>query len=552
MARVLYPRPPAARAGRDPEPLLRLRPVNLALLALSTAAVTAATSLPASAISTIETGPSTTTAPYVLPVADGTSITSLLTVNDAGSADGYEMVGIPDGLGAVSTGSRTTVLMNHELRPDRGIVRRHGETGAFVSKLVVHKDGRVRKGSDLIDPGVRFWDYAANAYSDTPVAPEDYVANPANPFDHKRNFSRFCSGFLSAPGQLRTDGANKVGYNGQIYFANEETGNEGRAFGVTLDGQATQLPRLGLFSWENTIAAPNDTATTVVMGNEDAQPGEIWVYTGTKQKDGSPVTQAGLTNGRNHVVKVPGATTDAAFRTAYPVGTKAPFSLQDIEWDQSGKKQNAEAVSEGGLGLNRIEDGAFNPANKNEYFFLTTEGGDKTPAATGTRDGGGLWKLTYVDVERPQLGGTLELVLDGSQTWGDGIRTNKPDNMTIDRAGNLLIQEDPGGNDHVARILSYRIADGARGVVARFDPALFGATNPAGTTPDTRAVLTTDEESSGIIQLDDGSYLFDAQVHTAKGLPAGTGPGTVQEYVENGQLLRMTVNSFSTVYAAQP
>ncbi len=539
---------------------MRLRPVNLALLALSTAAVTLSTALPASAVTTVTTGPSTTTAPYVLPVADGTSITSLFTVADAGKADnGYEMVGIPDGLGAYSFGGGTTALMNHELRPDRGIVRRHGTTGAFVSKLALGADGRVTEGSDFINPGVRFWNYVTNSYGTAPVAPEDYVRTQAS--DHMPQFSRFCSGYLSEPGQLLTgpgkDGngegsarargaKGKIGYNGQIYFANEETGNEGRVFGVTLDGQATQLPRLGLFSWENTIVAPNDSRTTVVMGNEDSGTGEIWAYTGTKQKDGAPVDQAGLTNGRNHVVKVPGATTDAAFRAAYPVGTKAPFSLQDIEWDQSGAKQNAEAVAEGGLALNRIEDGAFNPANKNEYFFVTTEGGDKTPAATGSRDGGGLWKLTYVDVEQPQLGGTLELVLDGSQTWGDGIRTNKPDNMTIDRAGNLLIQEDPGGNDHIARILSYRIADGARGVVARFDPALFGATNPAGVTPDTRAVLTTDEESSGIIQLADGSYLFDAQVHTPKGLDNPVAQ------VERGQLLKMTVPSFSTVYSAQP
>lgn len=534
---------------------MRLRPVKFALLALSTAAVTVSTALPASALSTIGTGPSTTTAPYVLPVADGIDITSLFTVaDDKAAGNGYEMVGIPDGLGAYRSGDSTVALMNHELRSTLGVVRRHGQTGAFVSKLVLSADGTVTEGSDFINPGVRFWNYVTDTYGTAPVAPEDYVRTQAS--DHMPQFSRFCSGYLSEPGQLLTgpgkDGngegsesargaKGKIGYNGQIYFANEETGNEGRVFGVTLDGQATQLPRLGLFSWENTIVAPNDSRTTVVMGNEDAQPGEIWVYTGTKQKDGAPVDQAGLTNGRNYVVKVPGATTDAAFRAAYPAGTKAPFTLQDIEWDQSGKAQNAEAVSEGGLGLNRIEDGAFNPFNKNEYFFVTTEGGDKTPAATGTRDGGGLWKLTYKNVEQPQLGGTLELVLDGSQTWGDGIRTNKPDNMTIDRDGNLLIQEDPGGNDHIARILSYRISDGARGVVARFDPALFG---PGSTVDPMR--LTTDEESSGIIQLADGSYLFDAQAHTAKGLndPAAQ--------VERGQLLTMTVADFAKVYVPNP
>ena len=50
---------------------------------------------------------------------------------------------------------------------------------------------------------------------------------------------------------------------------------------------------------------------------------------------------------------------------------------------------------------------------------------------------------------------------------------NKPDNMAIDTHGNLLIQEDPGNVNHLARIVAYRISDGALGVVARFDPALF-------------------------------------------------------------------------------
>jgi len=124
--------------------------------------------------------------------------------------------------------------------------------------------------------------------------------------------------------------------------------------------------------------------------------------------------------------------------------------------------------------------------------------------------------------------------------------------VTIDDEHNLLIQEDPGGNDHIARIIAYNIKTGERGVLAQFDPALFGVTNPAGTTPDERARLTTDEESSSIIATDelfgDDTYLFDAQVHSSKGLPPGTGPGTVEELVENGQLLSMQVDDWPGVY----
>src|SRR2546421_3335574 len=101
---------------------------------VGTAAVaTIVTAMPAAAAPPRATGPNPPTPPYVLPTAPGVTIVSLLTVDDAGSAsNGYEMVGIPDGLGARRTGNTVTVNMNHELPADRGIVRRHGQQGAFV------------------------------------------------------------------------------------------------------------------------------------------------------------------------------------------------------------------------------------------------------------------------------------------------------------------------------------------------------------------------------------------------------------------------------------
>jgi hypothetical protein len=37
-------------------------------------------------------------------------------------------------------------------------------------------------------------------------------------------------------------------------------------------------------------------------------------------------------------------------------------------------------------------------------------------------------------------------------------------------------------------------------------------------------------------------------VHTAKHLPPGTGPGTAEEYVENGQLMLLKVANWQDVY----
>ena len=60
------------------------------------------------------TGPSTLTAPYVLPTAPNVKTTSIFTTGDI--IHGYSMVGIPDGLGAFDNGNGTfTVLMNHEI-----------------------------------------------------------------------------------------------------------------------------------------------------------------------------------------------------------------------------------------------------------------------------------------------------------------------------------------------------------------------------------------------------------------------------------------------------
>jgi hypothetical protein len=395
--------------------------------AAAAASIATATSA-AAATPPTATGPSTVTPPYVVPVAPGVTITSLLSVDDAGKAsNGYEMVGIPDGLCARRTGDTVTVFMNHELSASQGIVRRHGQQGAFVSELTLNpQTNEVVTGRDLINPGVQYWDYLTGSYSATPNGAGTQGDGDVFPAYDPR-FGRFCSGRLTEPGQL-FNFLTLTGYPGQLYFANEEIGDEGRNFAVTTDGQATQLPRLGLFSWENTLPAANRSNTTLVMGNEDGGEGQLRAYVGTKQRTGSPIEQAGLTNGRNFVADLVDETVsnDAQFRAKFGKGTPARFDLSEIDWDQSGKDQNADALVQG-LSLNRIEDSAFDPRRPNDYYFVTTAGGNGP--------GGGLWRLRWDNIENPAAGGTLTLLLDGSE----GLVS--PDNVDIDSKGNLVIQE---------------------------------------------------------------------------------------------------------------
>ena len=328
------------------------------------------------------------------------------------------------------------------------------------------------------------------------------------------------------------------GYRGRIYFGNEESGDEGRSFGITEDGHAQQLPRLGLFSWENTLVAANRSDVTLVMGQEDSSDGQLRAYLGRKQSHGNAFDKAGLTNGTELVIDLTNeaVSTDAGFRSTYGKDAEADFDLAEVPWDLSGTAQNAIAHNVG-LTLNRIEDGAWDPRNPDDFYFVTTEGGKGADVPTGSfgRDGGGLWRLRFDNIEHPQRGGTLTLLLDGSEA----PFLNKPDNIDVDRWGNLLIQEDAGNNVHLGRIVAYDIKSGKRGVVAQFDPALFAPQTPGGTD----AVFTIDEESSGIIDahevLGKGWFLFDAQIHKTNPDPA---------LVEYGQVLAMRVKNFKDVY----
>ncbi|HEX7059716.1 MAG TPA: alkaline phosphatase PhoX [Solirubrobacterales bacterium] len=514
----------------------RLRAFALAGLIV---AATAATAI--AAPGDTGTGPSTATKPYVLPVGEGVSVKSLFTVGDGAASNSYEMVGIPDGIGLVHSkpGSRDfTILMNHELRNNQGVVRRHGKTGAFVSELEIDSDTyEVENGSDLIDPGIRYWDYLTQAYRSIPSSAGVNPRDPSDTFAAQlAEFSRFCSSAISEWGQLYNP-FSKKGYEGQIYFANEENGDEGRIFGITTDGQAQQLPRLGMASWENTLPAHNDGDTTVVVGDEDGASGQIWVHVGSKQKTGNPFDRAGLTNGTEYVLDLAdeAVSTDAQFRATYGKGSPVEFTLgpdEAVDWDSSGARQNADAAARG-LSLNRIEDGVFDPKRPNDFYFLTTEGspGVVPSEPSVTRDGGGLWRIRFADVDHPEQGGTIELLLDGTEA----PYLNKPDNMALDTKGNLLIQEDPGGSAQLARILAYNVKTGERGVVAEFDPAIFRAGGSG--------FLTEDEESSGIIDarraLGKGWFLFDAQVHKAF-------PNAAK--VEYGQLLALHVKKFRDVY----
>ena len=296
----------------------------------------------------------------------------------------------------------------------------------------------------------------------------------------------------------------------------------------------------------------DEVANTVVIATPSAN--RVLITTGAVHglSEGDRVNIAGVADltGRYTVTSVPttskftvetSATADKAFTTD---GTSLVNELMEVQFKTvatsiAGDSQQKIANFRG-TEFARIEDGEFNPAKPNEYYFITTQSDSDGTGVTGvkeaaagsnpSRDGGALWKLTFDDVANPTSGATLELVLNGTEAptfpTVSTIKLNKPDNLTFSADGTVVfIQEDPGGNNHVARLLALELSSKKLANVAEFDNNMFGY---AGDSANNDQYVTNDEESSGIFDLtsllaagSDPTFMFNAQIH-----PLGASGGT--------------------------
>jgi hypothetical protein len=511
---------------------------------LSMAALAAAT-VAAAALAPTGQPPSSSESPYLVPVAPGVRLRSILTVGDTPTNDpDYRMVGIPDGLGAFRNprardeggdrGTREddggehgkgrstfTLLSNHEIGPALGRVRDHGATGAFVSKWTIDaKTLEVVDGQDLIQ-----------SIRTNPDGDEVW-----NPEAKGIAIGRLCSADLPAPSALYNERSGR-GYRGRIFFSGEEVGTEGRAFAHVLDGTSWELPHLGNMAYENVLLNPATGDKTVAMVTDDGTGGQVYTYVGTKQSTGNPVQRAGLANGTLYGIKVEGMPQD-------PDATlpQEPIRFDLVEIPAAAQKTGAQIESESNAvavtHFLRPEDGSWDPRHPRDFYLATTDNYDSTKPDGASVPGGTsgysrLWRLRFDDLRHPEAGGTITPLLDGHNEPVQMI-----DNLTVSPTGHVLLQEDPGNQTRSARIWLYTIATDTLTLLAKHDPQRFGDTAQ----PPVAPPATTDEESSGIVPAFDilgpGWFLLDVQAHTVPRLPF---TALQPELVEDGQYLAMYV-----------
>lgn len=514
-------------------------------------------------------GASETTPTYVESQNAEVSLKVLATSGDF--YGDYQLDGVPDGTGIYASGSNVKLLVNHELSYgdiSKTLSRAGGAAfGSTVSALTINPTGQSVVTANEFLKTVKFYNYATKSWGATPGAPEGASAidGYGTPL-HTTYLSRFCSASLSPAGRFAYVEKGKLyGIKDAVYLTGEESNDESRGFAVNAAGEMVQIPGFGLAAFETFNNIATGTKTTAVLGDEDgsATNSQLWLYQGTKTTSGTWYQRAGLTNGKTYVMKIGSFQIEKDFRAYVGKGIPTSVSFQEVSNTNNGVKQNAEADVVG-TAMARIEDGAFDPNDPSVYYFLTTESNkdakatalDPNNSAVTKRDGGALWKLKLKDIKNPAAGGTITMLLDGTEA----PYLNKPDNLEVDGFGNIIIQEDPGANAQVSRMFAYRIADGKIATIAKFSDKMFSATKAD------PSFITEDEETSGVLNVtkyfkksktdSNKYYVFVAQVHVTgdallKARPditSAEAKAKLLKAVEAGQIYLMTVSNWSKLY----
>jgi len=356
----------------------------------------------------------TKTRPYLVRMEHGVVIEPLLTTGDilGRTQTGYQMSGVPDGLGAYQRPDGTIELfMNHELNA------RFDPSGARVSHLTLDNDGRVLSGS--------------------------------YPIDGSENFEWFCSSTLTVLGGV------------PWYTTGEESANS-RHGGTSIalnaaTGRWVETPQFGRMSHENVV--PVTGLSRAYLGlSEDAfhhSSAQLYSYQ-------APRFTAAFRGQGTLRVWVPDRRVPDGNPSSDDIhkGDTIRGHFERIARRDNFDSETLEKAAQrkGAFDFTRIEDQTADPNHPGVVYF------SETGAANREVTHGRVYRLR-IDPHDPTKA-RLQVVLDAAA--GDDIFN--PDNLGIsDKA--LIIQEDRNWKSTgYNRVLVYDLSTGSLTAAARTAP----------------------------------------------------------------------------------
>ena len=441
----------------------------------------------------VRTGPSSSDTPYSIPAPGSPvrEVVSIITVGD--EIDGYVFVGIPDGMGGYMAGeNQMSVFVIHEFGATAGGAQHAHQPkgfagGAFISQWNV-----------ATAPGADFLKVLSGRDAMTSVAT---LTNGSG--GSLYNFARFCSGDVPAVNALFNPATGK-GTENRFFTCGEESGATGRMIATDLfTGVGYQMPAFDASqgAWENGLARPFASDTTVMIGTSDGAANRVFVYVGEKSDTGNSAERAGLLNGISHGIQVQVDGSDVVSESIeYCFGNAKTGPIY------GGTFVLAEGGTAAGTSFLRPEDGAWDPMNPADFYFVCTNRMNTDTQIGRSR----LFRLRFNDVDNVLAGGTIEALLDGTEVMemGDQVAVYN------DLQGNtrVMLQEDPGSSEQNAKTLMYSVATDELEIVLMSDPARFGDYGVPATAP-----FNTNEENSGIYDARDylgmGWFIANMQAH---------------------------------------
>jgi len=233
----------------------------------------------------------------------------------------YGITGAPDGMGLMTVGDAHYVWLQHELVGDKSdddyTETKFSNTvagvmpGARLSLIKFTKDWQVIGGMQLI----REFKPTTYLMQDDGTTPRVAAGSMLTLDLEKRSVihaghvpSDFCGGTLMETGFVNP----ATGKEEPVWFANEENGGySGLSWACFPDGTAWPLEGLGIYEKETTLAlrsfTPKEHGLTIVVGSEDDDDGEIYLWVGKPAAD----DPNGFVTGQLYALKIGGASRES-------------------------------------------------------------------------------------------------------------------------------------------------------------------------------------------------------------------------------------------------